>query len=526
MGWVVSAAMIQSGALLWLPPLLLAAWVVAKALNALWWRPRQLERMLRAQGLAGTPYRFLFGDLKEMGRLMEEAESKPMPPLSHDIGPRVAAFLTRKTKELGGGTSFTWLGPVPRVTLMEPELVKEVLVKKFDQIGRPDLGPYGHLLTTGVFSYHGEKWAKHRKILNPAFHLEKLKGMLPAMLACCSEMIEKWESKLGPEGSSEIDIWPDFQGLSADVISHTAFGSSYKEGKRIFLLQSEQAELLLLSLQSIYIPGFRFLPTPKNNRRKAIYREVQSILRGIIKKREEAIKMGEPPKQDLLGLLLESTLNHSRESGDKKGGMTTDEMIEECKLFFFAGQETTSILLTMALITLSMHPDWQERAREEVMQAFGKNKPEFEELGRLKIVTMILYEVLRLYPSVPILERTTNKPVQIGNLSIPAGVGLSLPAVFFHNDRKYWGKDAGEFNPERFAEGVSKASKDQFAFFPFGGGPRVCIGQNYSLLEAKMALGMILQRFSFELSPSYSHAPTAVFTLQPQHGAPLKFRRL
>lgn len=107
--------------------------------------------------------------------------------------------------------------------------------------------------------------------------------------------------------------------------------------------------------------------------------------------------MGEPPKQDLLGLLLESTLNHSRESGDKKGGMTTDEMIEECKLFFFAGQETTSILLTMALITLSMHPDWQERAREEVMQAFGKNKPEFEELGRLKIVSIVfLLELLDL----------------------------------------------------------------------------------------------------------------------------------
>lgn len=78
----------------------------------------------------------------------------------------------------GGGTSFTWLGPLPRVTLMEPELVKEVLAKKFDQIGRPDMGPYGRFLTTGVFSYHGEKWARHRKILNPAFHLEKLKVSL------------------------------------------------------------------------------------------------------------------------------------------------------------------------------------------------------------------------------------------------------------------------------------------------------------------------------------------------------------
>lgn len=99
--------------------------------------------------------------------------------------------------------------------------------------------------------------------------------------------------------------------------------------------------------------------------------------------------MGESPKQDLLGLLLESTRKHAQESGDKKQGMTTEDMIEECKLFYFAGQETTSILLTMAMITLSMHPDWQERAREEVMQVFGKNKPEFEELSRLKIVSIV-----------------------------------------------------------------------------------------------------------------------------------------
>lgn len=139
---------------------------------------------------------------------------------------------------------------------------------------------------------------------------------------------------------------------------------------------------------------------------------------------------------------------------------------------------------------------------------------------------MILYEVLRLYPPVPVLERTTFKPIQIGSLVIPSGAVLVLPTVLIHRDPSNWGNDAGEFNPMRFSQGVSKALKDQYAFFPFGGGPRVCIGQNFAMLEAKMALSVILQRFSFELSASYAHAPTTRFTLQPQHGAPLKFHRL
>jgi len=141
-------------------------------------------------------------------------------------------------------------------------------------------------------------------------------------------------------------------------------------------------------------------------------------------------------------------------------------------------------------------------------------------------VTMVLYEVLRLYPPAISFVRKTYKEMEIGGITYPAGVILEVPVLFTHHDPDIWGSDVHEFRPDRFAEGISKASKDPGAFLPFGWGPRICIGQNFALLEAKMALCMILQRFEFELAPSYTHAPHTVITMHPMHGAQLKLRAI
>ncbi|XP_027084998.1 cytochrome P450 72A397-like [Coffea arabica] len=134
---------------------------------------------------------------------------------------------------------------------------------------------------------------------------------------------------------------------------------------------------------------------------------------------------------------------------------------------------------------------------------------------------MVLFEVLRVYPPVTCAVRYTVQRTKVGAISIPAGVEVYLPIMLLHHDPEYWGEDAEEFNPERFAEGVSKASGDQLAFYPFGWGPRICLGLDFAMIDAKLALAMILQHFSFKLSPSYTHAPYTRLALHPQHGAPI-----
>nr|XP_009620490.1 cytochrome P450 72A225-like [Nicotiana tomentosiformis] len=139
---------------------------------------------------------------------------------------------------------------------------------------------------------------------------------------------------------------------------------------------------------------------------------------------------------------------------------------------------------------------------------------------------MVLLETLRLYRPGVMFSRVLDETTKLGNITLPTGVQICIPTLFMHRDKEIWGNDANEFNPERVSEGVASATNGKFGYFPFGYGPRVCIGQNFAMLEAKVALATFLQNFAFELSPSYAHAPFLVVTLQAQYGAQVILRNL
>ncbi|KAG5545990.1 hypothetical protein RHGRI_018228 [Rhododendron griersonianum] len=442
--------------------------LVWKALNLFWLRPKQIERCLREQGFKGNSYRFLYGDTKEFISAIKEARSKPMEACNDDVVRRVMA-VHRYFVDLHGMNYFTWLGPTPRLNITDPKLVKEIL-SNYEVFQKPTTSK---LLLTGIFTYDGEKWAKHRKLVNPAFQIEKLKLMVPAMYSSCCEMISKWEAL-------------------------------------------------------VYASTKGFLPTKTNRKVRKIRNELGALLRNIINKRQGTMN-GEDGDSDLLAILLTSNMIEIDQGklGNKKSiKLTTEEVIEECKLFYQAGQETTADLLVWTMVLLSKNQKWQTLAREEILAVFGNNRPDFDKLNQLKIVTMILHEVMRLYPPGSTLTRFIHRKTKLGGLVLPGGVEIFVPIMEIHHDPDLWGEDSKDFKPQRFSEGISKATKVQGTFLPFGGGPRICIGQNFALVEAKIAIAMILKRFSFQLSPSYVHAPLLTVTVQPQHGAHLILQKL
>ncbi|KAJ0725285.1 putative secologanin synthase [Helianthus annuus] len=495
-----------------------------RVLNWLWFKPKKMEKFLRDQGLKGTPYRFMYGDLKEMEQMMSEAKSKPMN-LTHDITPRVAPFFHKSLTTLGKNC-FTWLGTKPVVHISDPAIIREILAdyNKFQKLRGGN--PLTKLLVRGLVDVEGEQWVKHRKIINPAFHMEKLKHMIPAFYVSCSEMIDKWDKLLTKESLSEVEVWSYLITFASDVISRTAFGSSFEEGRKIFELQRELAELTVKAANSLYIPGSRFLPTKNNKRMKEIDQQVKGLIMNIINKRIVAMKAGEASHDDLLGILLDSNYKEIKQHGNRNFGLSMDDVVQECKVFYFAGLETTGNMLVWTMFLLGRYPEWQTRAREEVLQVFGDKKPDIDGLSHLKVMNMIFNEVLRLYSPAVVLRRLIYEETKVGNLTLPAGTIIQINVLILHHDKDMWGEDVLEFKPERFSEGVKKGTKGQAVYLPFGAGPRICIGQNFSILEAKMAMAMILQRFSFELSPSYSHAPHAMPALQPQFGSHLILKKL
>ncbi|KAK9071515.1 hypothetical protein SSX86_010084 [Deinandra increscens subsp. villosa] len=510
--WVVSCAVV----------VVLCAW---KMINMVWLRPKQLEKILKNQGFNGNKYRLLFGDMKEFSMMFQQSKSRHINIDDGEEVPSQVVPFHHHSLQKHGRSYITWMGWNPRVTIMDPDLIKEILTK-FTNFQKTRSNPLVKLIATGLVTYEGDQWVKNRKLINPAFHVEKLKNMVPAFNLSCSEMVGKWEKLVSSKGSCELDVWPHLQALTSDVISRTAFGSSYKDGIRIFELIREQSVHIMQALQSLYIPGSRFLPTKRNRRMKAIDKEVKYSIRSIIENRLKEMKAGEGNYDDLLGIMLESNIKEVEQHQNKTHGMTINEVIEECKLFYFAGQETTASLLVWTLILLSRHQEWQSRAREEVLNVFGDKDMDVDRLNHLKVVTMILYEVLRLYPPFVQIARVVDKDITLGGFLLPSGVQIGLPIMLIHYDEQLWGSDANKFNPDRFSQGISKATKNQVIYFPFGWGPRICIGQNFALLEAKIALVMILQRFSFELSPSYTHAPNQVLSLQPRYGAHLILHKL
>ncbi|XP_074325939.1 cytochrome P450 72A397-like [Apium graveolens] len=329
--------------------------------------------------------------------------------------------------------------------------------------------------------------------------------------------MEKWNMSPASKDSLEIDIAPDIETLVSSLMCKTVVtGQFTEETKRIYQLRITVRQQSAKLIKFMFFPGWWHLPFQEVKVMKAAHRETQSLVKKMVIRRLEEMKNGARNEGDVLSLMLEAYQ-------DEASGVSLDDVIEVCRSFHFVGPESTTRSQIWMMYLLAKHPEWQERARQEVLQVFGEKKPNVQGLYKLKTVTMIMYEALRLYPPTVIFHRSISKDTKLGDMVLPAWIQISIPLILMHHDPDIWGEDATQFNPERFAEGGSFNSRMQLLTFTWG--PKKCTGESMAVVIHKTLIATLLQGFSFQLSPSYLHAPKHVFLLAPEHGMKLLVRK-
>ncbi|KAI3977250.1 hypothetical protein MKX01_035980 [Papaver californicum] len=491
-----------------------------KFLHKVWFNPIYIQRVFQSQGIKGPPYKFFHGNTKEMFNMRRESMSRPPMKLStHDalaqIQPHIHSWI-----RLYGKTFLTWYGTRAQLIVTDPDLIKQVLNNRDGTFTKRKIDGYiKKIFGDGLVTNRGEKWFKSRKLADHAFHAERLKGLVPTMVTEVEIMLERWKYHEG----KEIEVSKEFRLLSAEVISKTAFGSNYMQGKEIFDLLTKLISIFSANFNKLALPGFRTRDTIESDK---LEEEMHNSILGMVKEREEKMRMGNSDGygNDFLGLLIKA--NHEE---DENKRITVQDMIDECKTFYNGGYETMTSLLVWSCLLLAINTDWQEVARKEVTDQLQGNKipiPYDNSLARLKKMNMILYESLRLYPPVVNIMRIASKEVKLGQIIVPANIEVVIPPLAPHYDSTIWGEDVHLFKPERFSEGVLKATNNKLGFLAFSSGPRICVGLNFAMNEVKIALAMILQRYSFTLSPAYIHSPIQGLSSWPQHGAQIIFHPL
>ncbi|KFK37456.1 hypothetical protein AALP_AA4G259500 [Arabis alpina] len=481
-------------------------------------------KRFKKQGITGPKYKIFYRNVNEIKKKKRESQHSILDLNSNDVFPRVYPHYQQWFSQYGE-TFLYWNGAEPRLCIADIELAKQVLSNKLGYVvkakTRPELR--SQLGIKGLFHVEGADWVRHRRILNPAFSIDRLKIMAKEMVNCTLKMLDEWKKHRNEEETEKSAIKKEmdkeFLRLSVDIIATTTFGSNYEEGMEVFRVQEELKNFCTASLTNIFIPGTEYLPTPRNLRIWKLERKMKKLVKKIVDSR---LQSKSDYGDDFLGAMLKSY-----ESEKKEKKLSIEEIIDDCRTIFLGGYESTTNLLSWITMLLSLHQDWQEKLREEIFKECGKDKiPNSDTFSKLKLMNMMILETLRLYGPVPFMSRETLQDMKLGKLEVPKGTTLVFPLFKMHSDKAIWGEDADKFNPMRFENGISQAANLPNALLTFSTGPRACIGQNFTMMEVKAAITMILQRFRVSLSSEYKHAPMDHITVQPQYGLPIMLQPL
>jgi cytochrome P450 len=390
-----------------------------------------------------------------------------------------------------------------RILLNRPDYIQQVLVFQPQKFHKSKLSKEAteRLLGQGLLISEGDFWRRQRRLAQPAFHRQRINEYSSTMRECALAQIREWR------GGETRNVAQEMMELTLEAAVRTLFGTTLPgEAQHVgramtFLMRYS----LSRARKPIQIPPS--WPTPKNRRANREYAFLDSLVYRIISERKA--QPGSNHRNDLLSLLMGAM--------DEDGSqMTPKQLRDETMTLFLAGHETTAITLSWTWYLLAKNPAAEARLHEELRGVLGGRPPEIADLSRLPYLHALIHEVLRLYPPAYILARVAIAPFRIGEYDFPAGETVLLSQYVMHRDPRYY-DDAETFRPERWLEGLADRLPPG-AYFPFGDGPRRCIGQGFAMLEAALVIATIAQRFRFRPVPGRSAVPEPLVTLRPKQG--------
>lgn len=400
----------------------------------------------------------------------------------------------------------------PAYLVNHPDGVKHVLQENQQNYNK-DLYPYQifkPLLGRGLVTNDGKSWLHQRRLMQPAFHRKSLDAFGSLMTGATVMMLDQWQDLA--ERAEQLDITAEMLRLTLRIVGQALFNIDLSDETRIV----GQALITVNKLLSDYIyapfPPLN-IPTSRNRLIQTAFRTLDQVVQGIINQRRQQ----NMDTDDLLSMLLSV---RDEETGQ---GMNDQQVRDEVMTLLIAGYETVSTALVWTWYLLSQYPEMEHRLHSELDIVLRGDQPTVEHLAELTYTRMVIEEALRLYPPAWIFGRKVIADDEIGGYSIPANSIIVLSPYVTHRHPALW-EHPEVFDPERFTPEHS-AGRPHFAYFPFGGGPRMCIGNNFALMEMQLILATIAQRYKLRLVPGHPVEPEAFLSLRPRYGLPMKLQR-
>ncbi|HTB13274.1 MAG TPA: cytochrome P450 [Bryobacteraceae bacterium] len=391
------------------------------------------------------------------------------------------------------------LGPQDVYLVSNPDWIKDILVTHQTNFTKSRfLERAKVLLGEGLLTSEGEFHRRQRRLVQPAFHRDRLIGYASAMVEYTARTREEWSD------GAQLDMSREMMRLTLSVVAKTLFSADVTTEADNIGAALTQVMILFDMVLMPFSEWIEKLPLPSIRRFERARDFLDKTIYGIIAER----RASKEDKGDLLSMLL---LAQDEDGG---AGMSDKQIRDEALTLFLAGHETTANALMWSWYLLSQNPDAAAKFYEEVDRALDGRLPTFDDLPRLKFTEGVFAEAMRLYPPAWVIGRRAKTDYSIAGFSIPARSIFMMSPYVVHRDPR-WFPEPNQFNPERWSQ---PDDRPKFSYLPFGGGTRVCIGERFAWMEGILLLAAVAQKWRFKLVPGHPVQTAALITLRAKHG--------